>query len=319
MARILYVYNSKGGVMGGHKMSYRHVEALRGLGFDAAVFQGAGSVLPAWLDYDVPIVTEPSFHPDDVLVVPDDAASAMRYCAALPNRMVVFSQNPYGFAGYGFEALDSYPAARFPWIMAVSPGLAALIGRAYPQARVGVVPCFADERLFRPAASKRFAVAFAPRKRPLEGKAIRGLFRKLHPRLAALEWIELIDKSEAEVARVMSEAALFLSLNRLESVGITTLEAMASRALCAGFLGVGGAQYATEANGLWVADEDCEAAADALARAADLALAGGPALEAFLDSGQRTAEQWSHVRFVTELERFWMQAAPDLRTGTAPV
>ena len=64
----------------------------------------------------------------------------------------------------------------------------------------------------------------------------------------------------------------------MESVGLTTLEAMASGCVCAGFTGIGGRQYATPDNGFWVDDDDCMAAADALAQAISLVREGGAPL-----------------------------------------
>jgi glycosyltransferase involved in cell wall biosynthesis len=180
-----------------------------------------------------------------------------------------------------------------------------------------VVRCFADERLFRPAAAKQGAVVFAPRKRPVEARAIARMFRTLHPEHAELAWIPMENRTEVEVANAMGRAALFLSLSRLESVGMTTLEAMASGCVCGGFLGLGGTEYATPENGFWVPEDDCEAAADAMAEAAALVRAGGPALQRRLDAGFETARAWSHAVFRDELEAAWMQLAPEFRTLAA--
>ena len=51
MARIVYLGFPNGGISGGQKVSLRHVEALRGLGFDAVFWTNAASRLPAWLDH----------------------------------------------------------------------------------------------------------------------------------------------------------------------------------------------------------------------------------------------------------------------------
>ncbi|HTI68211.1 MAG TPA: glycosyltransferase [Caulobacteraceae bacterium] len=319
MSRILYNIVTQGNVSGGHKVAVRHVEALRDLGFDAVCYLAAGGVSPPWFDHRAPMEVAPAIGPDDVLVIADDATTPMRVIGPTSIRTVILSQNPYFFAGEAFEVLDLFPPDRFATFMAVSEGLAATIRRAYPQATVEVVPCFADERLFRPRPHKRFAVAFAPRKRPIEAAAIRALVRKLHPRHEALDWIGLEGVHETGVAQAFGESELYLSLNRLESVGMTTLEAMASGCLCAGFTGVGGLQYATAENGFWVPDEDCEAAADALATAADLILTGGPRLAHYLEAARETARQWSHARFRNALEAAWMRIAPELRRSKGPL
>jgi glycosyltransferase involved in cell wall biosynthesis len=319
MSRIVYFAFSNGAIQGGHKMILRHVEALRGLGFDAVVYIGAQNKMPDWFQHKLPVEVGTPVRPDDILVLPDDGSVSLRQAADIMQRSVVISQNPYMFAARSFEALDSFPASRFPPFIAAGPMLAATIRRLYPQAKVDVVPCFADERLFRPAATRRPAVAFAPRKRPMEALVIRNFFGKLHPGRTDLEWLELMNVSEADMARAFGEATLHLSLSRLESVGMTTLEAMAGGCVCAGFTGVGGWDYATPENGFWVADDDCEAAADALAQADDLVRTGGPALARHLEAGFATARHWSYAAFRLALEEAWMKLAPDARLRNGPL
>jgi hypothetical protein len=300
-------------------MILRHVETLRDLGFDAHCYVGVGSQAPQWLAHRAPLELATPLRPDDIVVLPDDADDAMRTMAAADQRTVVFSQNPYNLAAKTVADLERFPAARFPPFIAVSPGLAATLRRLYPAAQVEVVRCFADERVFRPGLGARQGVVIVPRKRPLEAAAIRNLFHRLHPEHAALAWTQLAGATEAAVAAALQRSALHLSLSRLESVGMTTLEAMASGCLCAGFLGVGGREYATAENGFWVADDDCEAAADALAEAADVARSGGAALERPLEAGYETARQWSYAAFRPELEAAWMRLAPDARVRNGPL
>lgn len=88
--------------------------------------------------------------------------------------------------------------------------------------------------------------------------------------------------------------------------------------MCAGFAGLGGLEYATPANGFWVAEDDLEAAADALARAADLALAGGPPLARRLDAARETADRWSFAAFRLAIEAVWSRLAPEARRSVAP-
>jgi len=313
MPRIVYVLLSDGRIAGGQKMILRHVETLRDLGFNAVCYLGAKSTPPTWLDYDAPLELATPLRGDDIVVVPDDARPGLTTCLESDLRTVVFSQNPYSFAARTFDVLAQFPPERFPPILAVGARLGATARRAFPQAQVELVPCFADERVFAPAAAKRAVVAFAPRKRVLEAAAIRGFFQRLHPRHGDLDWRELSNVTEAEMARTLSAAGLYLSLSRLESVGMTTLEAMASGCVCAGFTGVGGWEYATAENGFWVAEDDCEAAADALAQAADLLRTGGALLRRMREAARATAGQWSYARFRGALEATWMRLAPELR------
>jgi hypothetical protein len=315
MARIVYLAFPTGGVSGGQKMILRHVETLRDLGFEAVVWQRPDNVTPAWLDHRAPVEVGTPFRSSDVLVVPSDAPNALRGVLSLPQRAVVFCQNQFTMASLGLESLPPEPAPAF---MAVGRLALEAIRRLYPQSQAELVPCFADERRFAPGP-KSDAVVYAPRKRPLEARAIRNLFRRLHPAHAHLRWIGLDGVHETVVAKAMAGATLFLSLSRLEAVGMTTLEAMASGCVVAGFTGLGGRDFATAENGLWVEEDDCWAAADALAAAAELVRTGGPSLEARIEAGLATARAWSFEVFRQALEDAWTRLAPDARPQSGPL
>lgn len=320
MRRIVYTFYSAGGQVGGHKMILRHVETLRDLGFDAVAYTGAKSPVPAWFAHRAPILRDAAVPPDrHILVLPDDAVNTLKQIAGLSYETVVFVQNHYSFADCSIAALDLFPADRFPRLLGVGPSIEAFLRRLYPQARIHTVPAFADERLFRPAPERQAAVALTLRKRPTEAAAIRNLFPLYHPRHAGLAWRTLEGAPEAEVAQVFGSSSLFLSLSKLEGLGMTPLEAMAGGALCAGFTGVAGRDYATPENGVWVEENDCEAAVDALARAADLAAAGGGAFRRRQEAGYETARQWSYAAFRQRLEEVWMQIAPDARLRNGPL
>jgi glycosyltransferase involved in cell wall biosynthesis len=103
----------------------------------------------------------------------------------------------------------------------------------------------------------------------------------------------------------------------MESVGLTTLEALASGCVCAGFTGGGGRQYATPDNGFWVEEDDCLAAADAVAQAISLVRSGGAPLRRYVEAGLATAQQWSYAAFRAELEAAWSRLAPEARSVPA--
>lgn len=316
MAKIYYVLWSTGGITGGLKMMIRHVETLRELGFDAYCY--IASEEPRQVEHRAPMVRG-AVGPNDVVVIPDDANDVLRQCARKPWRPVVIAQNPYLMSALGLEGIDALATAHPLSFMGVSDGLGRTLNRLYPAATVETVRCFADERVFRPPTAKRRAIAFTPKKRPLEAGAIEGLFKRLHRGYDNFGWTRVENATERETAAAFADSAVFLSLNRLESVGMTTLEAMASGCICAGFLGVGGREYATPDNGFWVPDEDCEAAADALAEACAVALEGGPQRARRLEAGYETARQWSYAAFRRQLEETWMRIAPDARLQTTPL
>jgi hypothetical protein len=319
MSRIVYLGFPNGEIAGGQKMILRHVEALRDLGFDAVLWRLAANVMPSWLDHRVPVEVDSAFRPDDVLVVPSDAPNAIRHLAGLQQRAIVFCQNQYSFAAVGLGPVDLLAARGAPSFITPGRTCGEAVRRLYPEADVEVIPCFVDERIFKPGQAARPAVAYSPRKRPTEAQAIRGFLSKHRPEHAALAWTRIENARETEVAQMLAASSVFLSLSRFESVGMTPLEAMAAGCVCAGFTGLGGREYATEANGFWAGEDDLEEAADALGLAIDLALAGGAALEAYRAAAQATATQWSYAKFRLALEASWMRLAPGARLKAGPL
>jgi hypothetical protein len=315
MSRIVYLAFPAGEkITGGQKMIVRHVETLRELGFDAVLRLPHDAEPHAWLDYRCPVEKGSGFAPDDVLVLPEDAATAIRQAANWPMRCVVFCQSHLNLVGLSYDAVRSFPAERFPTFIGVGPRIVQALRRDFPGADVELVHCFADERVFRPAGVRRPAIAHVPTKRPGEAVIIRKLFERRHPRHADLPWIALQNVSEAEVAAAMGGSTLFLALGRLEAVGLTPLEAMAAGCVVAGFKSIGGGDYASDHNGFWAPEDDLEAATDALAEAADLVAQKGPALERMLAASAETAQAWSYAAFRPRLEAFWSRIAPQART-----
>lgn len=307
--RIVYLSFPTGQVAGGQKIIARHVETLRDLGFNAVWWRPAEVALP-WLEHSAPVEVGTPFQKGDIAVLPADAPNAIRDIASAASRVFVFCQGHITFASTG--AMEACREIRDPVFMAAGPTIAASIRRAFPQAPVEIVPAFADERLFRPG-DKTYAIAHAPWKRPLEAAAIKTFLKTYHPRHAQAPWALIQNATERQVAEAMQRFPLFLSLSKLEGLGLTPLEAMASGCVVAGFRGVGGRDFATPDNGFWAPDDDCEAAADALAEACDVVLTGGPALQERLEAGYETARQWSYARFRESLAAFWTKHASRMR------
>jgi hypothetical protein len=231
---------------------------------------------------------------------------------------VILAQNQFTLGIHGVPALDEL-AARPLVFMVVGRSLSDLASRVYPQAQIETVRCFADERVFRPGEARQPGVALMPRKRPSEAVFIPQMFAKLYPQHAGHGWTTIENMHEAEVARLFGVSELFLSLSRLESLGMTPLEAMASCCVCAGFLGIGGQEFGTSDNGFWAPEDDCVAATDALGAAADVVATGGRALQRLVEAGRETAAEWSYARFRVALEACWMRLAPEARRRSGPL
>lgn len=318
MSRIVYLGFPSEKITGGQKTILRHVETLCKLGFDAVYWTNSSGKLPQWLSHSAPIVVGTRFRDDDILIVPEDAPNAIATIAGMPQRSLIFCQSQITFASIGMDAGDKYPGGSPPAFLACSQTVAETLGRAFPLANIELVPCFVDELVFCPLATRRNAIAYMPQKRPLEARAIPAFFKRYHPVHRDVLWLPLEGRSEAFVASTLGSSSIFLSLARLEAFGLAALEAMLCGCVVVGFTGIGGREFATADNGFWVADDDCEAAVDALARAAALVKEGGAPLERCLTAGRETARSWSYVRFKNTLEEVWNRLAPDARHSPRP-
>jgi len=316
MGRIIYLLFSRGRGTGGQKMILRHVETLRDLGFDALCWLPRDNTAPSWFSHHAPIEHEPNLRDEDVLVIPEDHPSVLERAADLKCRVVVFSQGAYLVATRAAELISERPD-RFSHIMAVGARQADLLRRLYPRSRVDLVQCFADERLFRPAAEKAPRVLVVPRKRPAEAQIIVGLAKRLYAGRMNYKAAFAEDLPEATLADAMGKSAAFLSLQKGESVGLMALEAMASGCVCAGFTGTGGWAYATNENGFWAPEDDCLAAAEAISEAVAVHREGGARLKLMLEAGFDTARRWGHAAFRQQLVAFWSELAPDARKRAA--
>lgn len=300
----IYYFVEQGRIAGGIKVAYRHVATLRRAGFDAAVVHRQ-ACRPDWFAApDVPIhaFDDVAFNDADVVVMGEDARFSLRHMADKPGRKVLFCQNHYYLANGMAGAADIRP---FGVEAAITSGdvITAFVRRRLPGLPVATVHLAIDPELYRPAATKRLQVAAVPRKRPVEFRFMRDLLAFTHPHLRRVQWVVLEKASEADVAAAMADSAVFLSLARLEGLGLTGLEAMACGCAVTGFTGGGGREFATPQNGWWARDEDCEMAVAQLAACLEAVLERKASNR--IAAGRATAARYTVAREEAELLAFW--------------
>jgi hypothetical protein len=314
MRRIVYLSWPAREITGGIKMAFRHVETLRAAGFDAAVATPDAQP-PTWFATTATVLSlDDLVAGADVLVFPENHAGFLRRFAAWPNRKVVFCQNQF-MVWRGLDGGRDYADFGVRDLLCPAELVAAFCRRRCPQQTIHLVPYGLDERLFHPRPPKRLQIAYAPRKRPLEAAFVRDLFRAEYPAWAAVPWVPLAQLSETEVARLLGESALYLSLCRFEALPLSALEALAGGCVVAGFTGWGGRDYATAGNGFWAAEDDCLDAVEQLARAVRLVVDGGDRRRRLVDNALRTAAVYSRERFARQLADCWRTLLDEAPTG----
>ncbi|NQU22046.1 MAG: glycosyltransferase [Candidatus Nealsonbacteria bacterium] len=131
------------------------------------------------------------------------------------------------------------------------------------------------------------------------------LFRAENPAFRDVPWVEISGVSQQQVAEILKNSAIYLSLCRFESVGLTALEALACGCVTAGFTGFGAREYTTAKNGFWAVEDDCLDCATQLARAAQLVTDGGSQHREMLEAASISAQYYSRERFTDRIVAFW--------------
>jgi Glycosyl transferases group 1 len=286
-------------------MIYRHVEALAAHGFDAYVQPYKDDSGPAWFDHTAPRMPSGPYHPrsNDIVVLSEDIKLLFERFQKVPIRKVLFCQNQY-YAACGIGAYSTLADAGINAAIATSKTILRFLRERFPEPTAALVSYPVDNTLFQPR-QKRLQVCYMPRKRPIEAVYIIDRLRTLHPDLTNVPFIEISEMHEHRVAEIMGESAVFLSLSRLEGLGLTPLEAMASGCIVVGFTGVGGREYATSINGFWTENEDCIQCIDDLARVLRLVASGNPIIPSTVEAGCRTAAAFGREPFLDALLEFW--------------
>jgi len=243
--------------------------------------------------------------PGDIWVVPEVYTSYMRALTQTPAKRIMicqsqwalpFTPNPRaGVAEFGAHSLLVTTESQMQFFRDV-----------YRTSDVPYIQGYeVNPKIFSPAAQQKRQIAYMPRKLAADAPFIEATFKRRHPRYADVPWVSIDHLAQHDVARIMGESAVFLSLSHKDSLGLPPLEAMASGCLCAGYHGDGGRTYMTADNGWWADDGDWLACVDGLAAA--LAVydgdAGDPA--AYHRAMASTVEQYSPQRLEAALVDFW--------------
>jgi len=286
-------------VSGGHFVALEHIAALNAMGFDAkAYYVGPPD---GFAKFTVPAVRAGApLNPGDVIVVGEDHKALLKELKTLQCVKVLHHQAFfYTFAGFdGIADLTGYPFARVMVPSSFSAQRLKALGVTQPISRVR--PAVPD--YFQPG-TKQLRIAFAPHKRMIEATFLRGYFGAKVPEYAHVPWVPLISMSRADCARAMSDCAVYAALPLLESLGLMSLEAMASGCHVVGYTGQGGSEYATPENGDWIAEGDHDAFVGKLRDALTLFESGAANPKAA--AGHASAQQFNTDVFEKELREAW--------------
>ncbi|HZU17973.1 MAG TPA: glycosyltransferase family 4 protein [Candidatus Dormibacteraeota bacterium] len=232
---------------GGVQVIYRHVRYLNEAGLRAAVVHDQPSFRYPWAPEDACIVSRGEVDPDptkDIVVWPEFYGSIIGSWG-LGCRRVILNQGP----SLTFTALDFFDPKPLPYLddLTIAVVVVSEYGRrwleyAFPWLRVKRITVAIDDHLFKPAQHKTAQICIMPRKGADEANQILNILRHR----GSLEGVNivLIDGQPAvEVARVMRDSLMFLTLSYHEGFGLPAAEAMACGCIVIGYDGGGGAEF----------------------------------------------------------------------------
>lgn len=271
----------------------------------------------------------------DIWLVPEGFSNALAPGLNAGCRCLVYVQN--------WAYLHSALPPDVSWrqlpveFLAVSQPVASFVEWSTGQ-RAEILRPGIDRELFKPVPERiapigigPVRIAWMPRKNRASVQQIRTLIEARLPQMPQqirLEWVELHNLSQADLARALQSCHLFLSSGFPEGLGLPPLEAMACGCLPVGFSGLGGCDYMRQAagghlsawwplpypqsdglelppNGFYAPDADVWAAAQCLEQALGLLLQGGEAAARLFEAGQQTADVYSLERFEADALALW--------------
>jgi hypothetical protein len=254
---------------------------------------------------------------EDIWLTPDGWPNALLPGLSAGSRTLVYAQSwTYLLSCQPQDTrLEELPLE----FLAVSDPVARFVDMSLGKCAIVLRPGI-DRGLFCPPPERKdgrsLRVAFMPRKNKALARQIRELaearLRRRTPPFA-LEWVSIENCTQAEVARMLQTAHIFLATGFPEGCPLPPLEALACGCVPVGFTGLGGWDYMRQAadfpgaarplwplreapwggNGLYAADADVPGAVFALEAALDIFARGGEELAALRRAGQMTAAAYS--------------------------
>lgn len=262
--------------IGGIKQLYRHVDILNKNGFNAFIVHRKKGFRHKWFENNTIIIYNSAIFNkidkilkkkikplkkiknyirskkdnliDDkgILIIPEIFGP---YIDSINDNIkkVIFNQNCYyTFNNCSFDESKSNPIyldEKFLASIVVSEDSKKYLEYTFPKSithriHLGINT---DKFSYKKALKKK-QIAFMPRK--LKDDIIQIInILKVKGNLKNWEFVPIHNKSEDEVATILNESSIFLSLNHREGFGLPPAEAMASGCIVIGYAGQGGNEY----------------------------------------------------------------------------
>lgn len=313
--------------VGGVKQMYRHVDILNRNGFSASILHRRRGVRCTWFENETrtSVVSDSllrcPWQGDNFLVLPEILGPGMGELAPGAPK-VIFNQNAYyTFHQYSIEE----PPAGVPYLhpevlgaMVVSEDNADYLRFAFPRLDVSRVHCGIDTSRFRYSFQKKDRIAFLTTKNPADIAQVLNLLW-LRGSLEGYEVVGIQGRSEAEMAEILGETAIFLSFSNREGFFLPSAEAMACGCIVAGYDGGGGREYLRPELSYPVADGDIRGFVETVEQIIHARRSDPAQVEEQARAAARfVADNYSLAREESDVTSFWRDLTGRRRAWKAP-
>ena len=240
--------------VGGIKVMYQNCETLIKYGFMSEIIHTDNLLGQCdWLSYEVVFRRELSIYPqDDLVIIPEGVTSHFaKTCLEIGVSYCIYVQN--GYLAYNDEAQSSRAELEFYYkkaekILSISEDTTKTIKYLHPDLSsdkiLRLFPKINSKLFYAQKNRKKKIITLMLRKLPLHAYILLYFLKHKLPQ----DWgiIEIDGKTEVEVAEILRESSIFLSLSDLEGFGLPPLEAAFCGNLVVGYTGQGGNEYFNE-------------------------------------------------------------------------
>lgn len=297
----------------GLRTLYRHVAHLVKNGFQAAILhQQEGFHMPDAVSVPVCYLSvQGTVQAGDILVIPEGFPNIMAKAKGVPVRKIAFMQN----WSYAFKPLPD----QIDWrhfgierILAHTAHAGKFLAWAM-KLPVHVYEWGIRGELFysRPEEKERQIVYITRKQGHMD--VFKRVLRSRNPRyVSEIRWLGLSDLSEEEYAREIRRAMVFVTLATNEGLPCSSLEAMRSATLVAGYDGVGGQGFfipsGPDQNCILAENEDYITLAYQMEPLLDDILAGDlNRWRPLIDNGQKLAARHTLEREEASVVKIWQE------------